>query len=165
MRQFHTFGTSCESKQINSLTPRSRDLLEKLTGSQLIKKFPAFYGTRRFFTAFTSARHLCLSWARSIKSMSPHPTSWRPILILSCQLCLGLPSCLFPTSFPTKTLYIPFLSPIFATWPAHLILLDLITRKKLGDVYRSLHYSLCSFLHSPGTSSLSNLNRLWKLNS
>jgi len=32
-------------------------LLEKLTGLQLVKKFPAFYGTRRFITAFTSARH------------------------------------------------------------------------------------------------------------
>ena len=28
------------------LTPYSR-VLEKLTGSQLLKKFPAFYGTRR----------------------------------------------------------------------------------------------------------------------
>ena len=28
-----------------SLTPWSRVLLEKLTGSQLVKKFPAFYGT------------------------------------------------------------------------------------------------------------------------
>jgi hypothetical protein len=27
---------------------------EKLTGLQLVKKFPAFYGTRRFITAFTS---------------------------------------------------------------------------------------------------------------
>jgi hypothetical protein len=35
-------------------------LLEKLTGSQLVKKFPTFYGTRRFLTAFTSARHLSL---------------------------------------------------------------------------------------------------------
>jgi hypothetical protein len=35
-------------------------LLEKLTGSQLIKNFPAFYGTRRFISAFTSARHLSL---------------------------------------------------------------------------------------------------------
>ena len=33
-------------------------LLEKLSGSQLVKKFPAFYGTRRFITAFTSSRHL-----------------------------------------------------------------------------------------------------------
>jgi len=36
-------------------------LLEKLTGSQLVKKFPIFYGTRRFITAFTTARHLFLS--------------------------------------------------------------------------------------------------------
>jgi hypothetical protein len=43
------------------LAPWSRVLLEKITGSQLVKKFPAFYGTRRFITAFTSARHLSLS--------------------------------------------------------------------------------------------------------
>jgi len=35
------------------LTPFSEVLLEKLTGSQLIKKFSAFYGTRRFITTFT----------------------------------------------------------------------------------------------------------------
>ena len=39
------------------LTPWSRILLEKLTGSQLVKKLPAFYGTRRFVTAFASALH------------------------------------------------------------------------------------------------------------
>ena len=44
-----------------SLTPCSTVLLEKLTGLQLIKKFPTFYGTQRFITAFTSARHLFLS--------------------------------------------------------------------------------------------------------
>jgi hypothetical protein len=43
------------------LTPWSRVLLEKLTGLQLVKKFPAFYGTRRFITALTSAHHLSLS--------------------------------------------------------------------------------------------------------
>ena len=42
-------------------TPWSRVLFEKPTGFQLVKKFPAFYGTRRFITAFTSARHLSLS--------------------------------------------------------------------------------------------------------
>jgi hypothetical protein len=36
-------------------TPWSRVLPEKLTGHQLVKKFPAFYGTRRFITAFTTA--------------------------------------------------------------------------------------------------------------
>jgi hypothetical protein len=44
------------------LTPRCRVLLEKLTGLQLVKKFPAFHGTRRFITALTSFRHLSLSW-------------------------------------------------------------------------------------------------------
>jgi hypothetical protein len=43
------------------LTPSSTDLPEKLTGPQVVRKFPAFYGTRRFITAFTTARHLSLS--------------------------------------------------------------------------------------------------------
>ena len=45
------------------LTPCRRVFLEKLTGSQLVKKFPAFYATRRFITTFTSARQLSLSWS------------------------------------------------------------------------------------------------------
>jgi hypothetical protein len=43
------------------LTPWSRVLFVKLTVSQLVRKFPTFYATRRFITAFTSARHLSLS--------------------------------------------------------------------------------------------------------
>jgi len=45
------------------LTPWCRVLLEKLTCLQLVKKFPAFYRTRRFITAFTTARQLSLNWA------------------------------------------------------------------------------------------------------
>ena len=87
------------------LTPWCRVLLEKLTGLQLVKKFPAFYGTRRFITAFTSLRHPSLSCARPIQSTCPQPTSWRSILILPTHLRLGLPSGLFPSGFPTRTLY------------------------------------------------------------
>ena len=43
------------------LTSWGRVLLEKLNGLQLTEKYPAFYGARRFITAFTSARHLSLS--------------------------------------------------------------------------------------------------------
>jgi len=43
------------------LTPCGRALLEELTGLHLLKKFPAFYGTQRFITAFTCVRHLSLS--------------------------------------------------------------------------------------------------------
>jgi hypothetical protein len=53
----------------NCLTPWNRRLPEKLTGSQLLKKLPAFYGTRWFITAFTTASHLSLSWAISRQSM------------------------------------------------------------------------------------------------
>jgi len=53
------------------VTPWSRILLEKLTGLQLVKKLPEFYGTRRFITAFTSARSMSLSWASPIQSI-PH---------------------------------------------------------------------------------------------
>ena len=42
------------------LTPCTTVFLKKLTGSQVVKKFPAFYGNRMFITAFTSARHLSL---------------------------------------------------------------------------------------------------------
>jgi hypothetical protein len=40
----------------------SRILLEIIV-AQLVKKFPALYGTRRFITVFTGACHRSLSWA------------------------------------------------------------------------------------------------------
>ena len=42
------------------LTAYSTVLLEKLAGSQLVKKFSACYGTRRFITAFTETRYLSI---------------------------------------------------------------------------------------------------------
>jgi len=90
-------------------TPCSRVLLEKLTGFQTVKKLLEFYRTQKFITVFTSAHHPSLSWASSIQSIPPLPTSWRSILILSSHLCLSLPSGLSPSGFPTKTLYMPLL--------------------------------------------------------
>ena len=142
----------------HSLTPCSRVLLEKLTRSQLVKKFPTCYGTRKFIIAFTSARHLSLSWPRSIQSMPPHSTFWRSILMLSSHLRLDLPSDSFPQDSPPKPCM--HLSPpsIRATCPAYLIFLDLITRKIFGEECRSLSSSLCCFLHYRITSSLLSPN-------
>ena len=142
------------------LTPWCRVLLEKLTGLQLVKKFPAFHGTRMFITTLTSFRHLSLTWASPIQSIYPHPISWRSILILSTHLRLGLPSGLLPSGFPTKTLYTLLSSPIRATCPAHHTLLDFIILTILVEVYKSFSSPLCSLLHSPVTSSLLGSNIL-----
>ena len=56
--------------------------------------------------------------------------------------------------FPLQTPVYTFSLPIRATYPAHLILPDFITRTIFGEQYRSLSCSLCSYLHSPVTSSL-----------
>jgi hypothetical protein len=84
----------CEIKKQKWLTSWSSALLEKLPVVQLFKNFPTFYGTRRFITVFTRALHLSPSWARSIQSISPHPTYLIVILIrvLSTHLRLDLPS-------------------------------------------------------------------------
>ena len=96
------------------LTPWSRVLLEKLTGSAASQEIPSIFGTRRFLTVLTSARHLSLFWSNSIQSPQPPPTSWRSTLILSSHLRLGLPSGLFPWGFPTRILCTPLPSPIRA---------------------------------------------------
>jgi hypothetical protein len=42
-------------------------------------EIPRNFGTRRFITAFTSARHKCLSQLNPVHT--PHPTSWRSALM------------------------------------------------------------------------------------
>jgi len=83
------------------LTPLSTVLLEQPTGSQLVKKLPAFYVTRRLIIAFTRAHHLSQYSARSIKSKPPSH-------FLKIHLNIILP-------------FTPLLSSIHSTCPSHLI--------------------------------------------
>ena len=54
------FGNIWHRRLLEASVQKPR-LPEKLTHSPLVRKFPAFYRTRRFVTAFTTARHLFLS--------------------------------------------------------------------------------------------------------
>ena len=152
--------TSRRNKVVNTylLTPWSRALLEKLTGSAANQEIPRIFGTRRFLTVLTSARQLSLSWANSIQSPQP------PLNFLKIHLNIILPST---SGSPQWSLSFRFThqnrvhhSPIRATCPTHLILLDFTIRTIFGKKYRSLSSSLCNFLHSPVTSSLLGPNTL-----
>ena len=81
---------------------------------------------------------------------SPRPRSY---LILFSHLRLFLRSRLFPSDFPTKTLYTHLLSPIHATCPAHLIL-DMINLTIFCEQYRS-RSSLSSMLNLPCAAIMS----------
>ena len=133
------------------LSPWSRVLLDKLTSSQLLKKLPSFYGTRRSITAFTSTRHLPLSWASSIQSIPPTSHFLKTHLNIILPSTPGSSKWSLSIRFPHQNTVRASLS---YTCPTHFIL-NFITRTILGEGYRSLSSSLCSFLHSPITSSLS----------
>ena len=82
------------------------------------------------------------------------PISLRSILILCSHLRLGLPKGLFPVGLPVNILKARLPSSILATCPAHLNLLDLITRTIVGERYKliviitmpSLWINHCRFL-------------------
>ena len=121
------------------------------------QEIPRIYGTRRFTTALTNVCHLSPSWARSIQSMPPHPehpSQYYPHVYAWVSQVVSF----LQVSSPKPCIHTSF-SPIRATCPT-LLIVEFITRTILGEEYRSLSSSLCSFLHSPVTSSLLGPNIL-----
>ena len=94
-----------------------------------------------------------------------------PVHIPTSHLLENHPNIIYPSTprspqwslslqFPHQDPIHPPLFTLRATFPAHLILLNFITRKILSDEYKSFSSSLCSLLLSPVTSSVLGPNIL-----
>ena len=120
------------------LSPWSRVILEKLTGFAANQEIPHILCNPKvhYRTHKRPPPVPILSQLHPVPTTSSQFLKIRLNIIL--HLRLGLPNGLFPWGFPTKTLCTPHPSSIRATCPAHLLLLDFITRTTLGEEYRSL---------------------------
>ena len=111
---------------------------EKPVVLQLVHKFPALYGRRRFITVLTQpATCPCPEPYKSPPNSSP---SFFKIYLFSlyCHVCQGLYSYFFSSGSPSKSCVHFFFSHACATFHTHLILLHLITLKmhvKKGKVH------------------------------
>jgi hypothetical protein len=93
---------------------------------QTLKKFPTFFGTRRFIALFTKSEPL-IPILSQINPVNTKPSFFSNIHInVILNLNLGLPNCLSPSSFLTRTLYTVILFYRWVARSAYLILLALI---------------------------------------
>jgi hypothetical protein len=127
--KLHTYARSWSSfiTDVKLLSKENNSIVEKLIFPQPVMKFPRIlWKLNIHYLAHNS--QLLVSIPSHTNPVHMLPFSLRSILILSFHLLLALPSGLFPTGFPTKTLYGFLFFPLRAACPAHPIFLDLINR-------------------------------------
>ena len=142
------------------LTPWRRGLPDKPAGSQLVRKFPAFYGTRRFITTFTRAQsHVpVLSQINPVHApLSNFSKIYFNIILPSVPGCYKWTPSL---GFFQQNSVCTFPLPIRATCPEHLSTLDFFSHVIFGEEYRAQCSSLCSLHHSTVTFFLLSPNIL-----
>ena len=85
-----TAAAATTTTTTTTTTPRST-VLKELTSSQLVKKFPPFYGTWGFITTFTKAHHLFLFWGRSVHATTSQflKIHFKIILLSTTPECSG----------------------------------------------------------------------------
>ena len=128
------FSKSCKwtPTTIISITVNAT-LRKKHINSINVQKFSTFYGSQGLITTHIRSHHINV-----VIAAHTHPISWRPILMSSSHLCLGLPSGLLPSGFPIKT-------STNTTYPTHLNLTALTTQI-YGKHSRSQSSSLYNLL-------------------
>jgi len=114
------------SVESNYLTPWSRVLLEKLTVTQLVKKFPALYGNRRFITMSKSPPMVpILIQMNSFHNLPHYILKIHPKMIFSSRLSSSESS--LPFKYPNQNFLVFLISRVCATCPANLFFLDFIS--------------------------------------
>ena len=143
------------------LTPWSRVLLEKLTSKlcRQARNSPHLWNPR-----VPHCIHKCPPSFPILSQLHPVHTTLSNFLKINFNIILPSTSWSpqWPLSFrlPHQHPAQPSILPHTRHLNAHFIRLDFTTRTILGKKYRSFSSSLCSFLHSPITSSLLGTNTL-----